>query len=87
METTAVITGQHQYSRMFIVLDILRDRSNVLPISHPLSQELVMDNYGWTTSVEEMVAQAYNPDECEQCEMVGETCWECAADVVADLHG
>ena len=36
-----------------------------------------------TLTAAEVVAAAYDPDECEQCESCGSTCWECAMDALS----
>lgn len=32
----------------------------------------------------QMVRDAYQPEECDQCEGIGNTCWECANDALDD---
>jgi len=31
-------------------------------------------------TIQQIIADAYDPENCEQCEAVGSTCWECAQD-------
>lgn len=38
-----------------------------------------------TEQVRKAIEDAYDPTECESCELTGTTCWECISDAMVDL--